>query len=56
MGWKKPDNEDSLDTFMNKVEDGNIWSVGFLFNDALIEANSFGFGIETAETHRDDDG
>ncbi len=41
---------------MNKVEDGNTWSIGFLWNDAFIEGNKFGFGIGTAETHRDDSG
>ena len=56
MGWKNPDNEDSPDTSMNKVEDGNTWSVGFLWNDAFVEGNKFGFGIGTAETHRDDIG
>ena len=56
MGWKNPDNEDSPDTSMNKVEHGKTWSVGFLWNNALIEGNKFGFGIGTAETHRDDSG
>ncbi len=56
LGWKNPDNEDDPDTAMNKVEDGNTWSVGFLWNDAFIEGNKFGFGIGTAETHRDDSG
>ena len=56
MGWKNPDNEDSPDTSMNKVEYGKTWSVGFLWNDAFIEGNKFGFGIGTAETHRDDSG
>ena len=54
MGWKTPNNEDSSDTAMNKVEDRNTWSVGFLWNDAFIEGNNLGFGIGTAETHRDD--
>ena len=56
MGWKNPDNDDSPDTAMNKVEDGNTWSIGFLWNDAFIEGNKFGFGIGTAKTHRDDSG
>ena len=56
MGWKKPDNEDSPDTSMNKVEKGNTWMVGFLWNDAFIDGNKLGFGIGTAETHRDDSG
>ena len=56
MGWKNPDNEDNPDTSMNKVEQGNTWSVGLLWNDAFIEGNDFGFGIGTAETHRDDNG
>jgi len=56
MGWKNPDNEDSPDNSMNRVEDGNTWSVGFLWNDAFVEGNIFGFGIGTAETHRDDSG
>ena len=56
FGWKNPDNEDSPDTPMNKVEDGNTWSVGFLWNNAFIEGNKFGFGLGTAETHRDDRG
>ena len=56
MGWKNPDNEDSPDTSMNKVEHGKTWSVGFLWNNAFIEGNKFGFGIGTAETHRDDSG
>ncbi|WP_269608871.1 hypothetical protein [Prochlorococcus marinus] len=56
LGWKNPENDDSPDTSMNKVEDGNTWSIGFLWNNALIEGNKFGFGIGTAETHRDDSG
>ena len=56
IGWKNPENDDSPDTSMNKVEDGNTWSIGFLWNNALIEGNKFGFGIGTAETHRDDSG
>ncbi len=56
MGWKNPENDDSPDTSMNKVEDGNTWSIGFLWNNALIEGNKFGFGIGTAETHIDDSG
>tara|TARA_Y100001968_G_C19231316_1_gene654610 strand:+ start:374 stop:640 length:267 start_codon:yes stop_codon:yes gene_type:complete len=39
---------------MNKVEDGNTWSVWFLWDDAFIEGNKFGFGIGTAKTYRDD--
>ena len=38
------------------MEHGKTWSVGFLWNNALIEGNKFGFGIGTAETHRDDSG
>ena len=56
MGWKNPDNEDSTDTSMNKVEHSNTWSVGFIWNDAFIEGNDFGFGIGTAESHGDDSG
>ncbi len=56
MGWKNPDNEDSPDTSMNKVEAGNTWMVGFLWNDAFAEANNLGVGVGTAETHRDDTG
>ncbi len=56
IGWKNPENEDRPDTAMNKVEDGNTWSVGFLWNDAFVEGNKFGFAIGTAETHRDDAG
>ena len=56
IGWKNPENDDSPDTSMNKVEDGNTWSIGFLWNNALIDGNKFGFGIGTAETHRDDSG
>ena len=41
---------------MNNVEEGNTWSVGFLWNNAFIEGNKFGFGIDTAETHIDDSG
>ena len=56
IGWKNPENDDSPDTSMNKVEDGNTWFIGFLWNNALIDGNKFGFGIGTAETHRDDSG
>jgi hypothetical protein len=56
MGWKNPENEDSPDTAMNKVEEGNTWSIGFLWNDAFIDGNKLGFGMGTAETHRDDSG
>ena len=54
IGGKNPENDDSPETSMNKVEDGNTWSIGFLWNNTLIEGNKFGFGIGTAETHRDD--
>ena len=53
---EKPDNENSPDTSMNIVEDGNTWMVGFLWNNAFIDGNNLGFGIGTAETHRDDNG
>ena len=56
MGWKSTKNEDSSDTAMSEVEEGNTWSFGFLWNDAFIEGNKFGFGVGTAETHRDDSG
>jgi len=56
MGLKNPDKEDGIDTASNTVEDGNTWSVGFMWNDAFVEGNNLGFGLGTAETHRDDDG
>ena len=56
MGWKNPDNEDSPDTSMNKVEHGNTWTIGFLWNDSFVEGNNLGIGVGTAETHRDDSG
>ena len=34
----------------------STWSVGFLWNDAFIDGNKLGFGVGTAETHRDDSG
>ena len=54
MGWNNPDNDDRPDTSTNKVEDGNTWSVGFLWNDTFFKWNKFGLGIERAETHRDE--
>ncbi len=54
MEWKTSDKEDSSDIAMYKVEDGNIQSAGFLWNDAFIEGKNLGFGIGTAETHRHD--
>ena len=56
MGWKNPDQEDPTDSATNKTEDGQTWTIGLLWNDAFVDGNNLGFGLGTAETHRDDTG
>jgi len=55
-GWKNPDKEDTTDSATNSTEDGTTWTVGLLWNDAFVDGNNLGFGLGTAETHRDDTG
>ena len=52
MGWKTPEKEDDA----NNIEDEQTWSVGLVWSDFGAEGNSLGFGIGTAEGHRDDSG
>jgi hypothetical protein len=56
IGWKMPDKADNPDTASNSVEDGKTWTLGLMWNDAFVDGNNLGFGIGTAETHRDDNG
>ncbi len=51
-GWKNPEN---VDDGLN-IEDGNTWTVGAMWNDALADGNNLGIAIGTAETHREDSG
>ena len=53
-GWKNPYNEDSPDNSKDKVDHGNTWSVGFIWENAFLEGDNVGFAIGTAHTHRDD--
>ncbi|WP_320667462.1 iron uptake porin [Prochlorococcus sp. MIT 1307] len=55
-GWKDVDQEDPTDSAANSNEDGNTWSLGLIWNDAFVEGNNLGFGLGSAETHRDDTG
>ncbi len=52
MGWKTPDKEDDA----SNIEDTNTWSIGLVWSDFITEGNSLGFGVGTAEGHRDDSG
>jgi len=52
MGWKTPEEENDA----SNIEDENTWSVGLVWSDFGAEGNALGFGIGTAEGHRDDSG
>jgi len=52
MGWKSVDKADDA----NDIEDETTWSLGLQWEDAFIEGNTLGFGIGSAEGHRDDSG
>ena len=52
IGWKNPENTDDA----SNIEDGNTWTVGAMWNDALRDGNNLGWALGTAETHRDDSG
>jgi hypothetical protein len=56
IGWQNPDNEDSPDTAANTVEELKTWTLGLMWNDAFLDGNNLGFGIGTAEGHREDNG
>ncbi len=56
MGWKTPDREDNPDTASNSIENSKTWTLGLMWNDAFIDGNNLGFGIGTAESHREDSG
>ena len=56
IGWKTPDKEDNPDTSANAVEGAETWTIGLIWNDAFVSGNNLGFGLGTAENHRDDSG